>query len=154
MAISYELRQNVKDFLAANPLGVISTVGETGKPWGAAVYFVVDDAFDILFITRSTTAKSQNLSIDPRAAFTVANMSAQREIQAYGTVSQVSPGDEAQQVFDRIGQINTGTDQAPPFVRLAGGPQLVYRLRPSYMRFSDFSTEKQPNDYVNQIIPS
>jgi flavin reductase (DIM6/NTAB) family NADH-FMN oxidoreductase RutF len=154
MAIDYGTRRDLKEFLIANPVGVVSTVSDDGKPWGAAVNFVPDDAFEISFVTRNTTAKSQNLAANRRASFTVFNSSQQRTVQIYGEVSQVSAMD-AQSVSDRIAAANAERGQVPPYVKLEGGQQVVYRLRPSYMQYSDFMTESAPGtaDYVKQIIP-
>ncbi|MCW2763413.1 MAG: hypothetical protein JWR85_3614 [Marmoricola sp.] len=47
--------QKVHAFLRQHHMGVLSTVSSDGEPWGAAIYFIVDEDFTFYFVTRAET---------------------------------------------------------------------------------------------------
>lgn len=52
-------------------MAVISTVAENGEPQSAVVTFIVDDEFNIFFVTRKSSRKFANLMKNPRVAVVV-----------------------------------------------------------------------------------
>ena len=108
-----------------------------GGPQAAVVGIVVSDDFEIFFDTLDTTRKAQNLARDPRIAFVIGGTGAkdERTVQYAGVVDEPSRANLA-----RFKQIY--------FARFPDGPSReawkgikYFRVRPTWLRFSDFSQD-------------
>jgi nitroimidazol reductase NimA-like FMN-containing flavoprotein (pyridoxamine 5'-phosphate oxidase superfamily) len=71
MSNSSDLRQTLKDMLAAQRFCVLATQGQ-GQPYGSLVAFAVtDDLKQLVFATSRDTRKFSNLRSDPRVALVI-----------------------------------------------------------------------------------
>lgn len=66
-----ELKAKALEFLKSQRVAVISTVAENGDPQSAVVTFLVDDEFNIFFVTRKKSRKFANMMINPRVSVVV-----------------------------------------------------------------------------------
>lgn len=41
---THQKHQKVHAFLKQHPMGILSTVSADGMPWGAAIYYILDEA--------------------------------------------------------------------------------------------------------------
>jgi len=112
-----------------------ASVSPTASPQAAVVGVVVTDDFELFFDTLDTTRKMRNLRQNPKIAFVIG-----------GTVE----GDERTVQYEGIADEPTGSElerlKKIYFNRFPNGPLrqtwpgLVYvRVRPSWIRFSDFN---------------
>lgn len=150
--------QHVHDFLRTHPMGVLSTVSEDGRPWGAAVYYVPDEDFNFYFVTRKNTHKYKNIEDNPFVAFTVADADDQVSVQAAGKLSKVPPEDYMDVVFTRIARIRPAGQYnwAPPVEKVHQGDYMALCLTPDSLRYADF---KKPEvnlqtQTIQTIIPA
>lgn len=146
----------VHTFLRQHTMGVLSTVSQDGKPWGAAIYYVADENFNFYFVTRTETAKYQNLDSNPHAALTVADPATRTTVQAAGAISRVPVEDYMDIVFHKLADIRPKNDPhwSPPLDKLQEGDYMPLRLTPTKLHYADYSQVKSdPHaDYIERII--
>lgn len=138
-------------------MGVLSTVSAEGEPWGAAIYFVVDDNFTFYFVTRVGTRKYQNLESRPVASLTIADGETQTTVQAYGNIEKVPVQEYMDTIFDKLAGIKPADDSDwhPPLTKVHEGNYMPLKLTPSKLQFADFKQHKpdMTADFIETIIP-
>lgn len=148
--------QHVHDFLKQHHMGILSTVTGDNKPWGSAIYFVVDDEFNVFFVTRQQTFKYQNIEKNPFAALTVADDEGQTSVQLAGEISKVAVEDYMDVVFTRLAAVRPKGDNnwAPPVEKVYKGDYIPLRLTPTKLQYADFKELSTDFDhqYIEQII--
>jgi general stress protein 26 len=127
-------RAELVTFLRRYKLAVQASVSADGAPQAAVVGFAVSDSLEIVFDTVATTRKHQNLRADPRVALVIGwddGITAQIE-----GLADFPTGDE----LDRIRECY--------FVPYPDGrdrlkwPGITHvRVRPTWVRYSDFTRE-------------
>lgn len=142
----------VYEFLQHNHVGVLSTVNKQGRPWGSAVYFVVDEDFNIYFVTRVKTHKYLNLEVQPHASLTVVDGSNQTTVQLAGNISKVPAHDYMNIVFTKLAGLrpHNNPNWAPPIEKIHKGDYIALRLTPSTLQYADYS--KAYTDYDQKFI--
>lgn len=120
-------------FLRAQKWAVQASVTKSGAPQAAVIGVAVSDELEIVFDTRGDTRKAENLRSNPRIAV-VMGWDEGRTVQIEGIADEPT-GDE----LARIKQVY--------FAKFPDGPMreswpgiAYFRVRPSWIRFSDFTT--------------
>jgi hypothetical protein len=129
-------RSELLAFMRAERHASVASVAADGALQAAVVGIAVSDDFEIVFDTLASTRKATNLRTRPRVAFVIGGFEddAQRTVQLEGLADEP-----------------TGTDlercKAIYYARFPDGPSrlgwrgLIYvRVRPTWLRFSDFRT--------------
>lgn len=151
-----ETKQKALNFLKRNPMGVLSTVSEDGKPWGSAVYYVAEDDFTCYFVTRSGTRKYQNIEQNPAVALTVADSDDQVTVQLAGTLSAVPSKDIIDVVFKKLAHVKPAgdTDWLPPVIKVHNGDWMILSLTPNRVQYADFKQHKTEvsDSYIETIL--
>lgn len=137
-------------------MGVVSTVDDSGKPWGAAVYFIADDDFNIYFVTRAETTKYQNAKHGRVAAFTVADRASQTTVQLTGEVSEVSADDYMNNLFEKFMELRHKDDHnwSPPINKVHAGNYMPLCIKPTRLQYANYgqhSSDPTAN-YIEEII--
>ncbi len=149
-------QKHVYDFLKHHHMGVLSTVTENNKPWGSAIYFVVDEDFNIFFVTRMKTFKYQNLDANPYVALTVADEENQTTVQLMGKISKVPAEDYMDIVFTRLAAIQPKGDinWSPPLMKVHKGDYMPLRITPSKLQYANYKKQSSDIDhkYIEEII--
>ncbi len=149
-------QKHAYDFLKLNHMGILSTSTDDCKPWGSAVYFVVDEDFNIFFVTRMKTFKYQNLDKNPYAALTVVDEETQTTVQLMGKISKVPIADYKDIVFTKLVAIRPKGDPnwAPPIEKVHKGDYIALRITPSKLQYANFKLQSKDFDhnYVEKII--
>lgn len=148
--------QKVHDFLKQHPMGILSTVSETGHPWGSAIYFVADEQFNFYFVTRAETFKYKNIQHKAVAALTIADASSQTTVQVAGEISTV-PSDQIIDIaFNKLEKIKPKDDQnwIPPIYKVHKGDYMVLKLAPTKLQYANYKPFKSDihEDYIENII--
>jgi general stress protein 26 len=150
--------QKVHNFLRQHHMGILSTVATDGKPWGSAIYFVVDEKFTFYFVTRADTYKYQNLESNPYVALTIADDASQTTVQLAGTISPLPHEDYLDVVFRRMTKIRPAgePDWMPPIDKLRAGNYMPLVLTPAKLQYADYKHVKADShaDYIEQILPA
>ncbi len=126
-------RDALIQFLRRSKLAIEATVAADGAPQAAVVGFAVSDALELVFDTVETTRKFRNLRADPRIALVVGwdeGITAQIE-----GIADVPTGAEAERIREcYFVAYPDGRD------RLAWPGITHVRVRPTWIRYSDFTT--------------
>jgi uncharacterized pyridoxamine 5'-phosphate oxidase family protein len=127
-------RDELVQFLRRYKLAVQASVAPGGAPQAAVVGFAVSDKLEIVFDTVETTRKYRNLRADPRIALVIGwddEITAQIE-----GVSDFPTGEELERVREcYFVAYPDGRD------RLAWAGITHVRVRPTWIRFSDFTKD-------------
>jgi hypothetical protein len=128
------LKQELVDLLRKNLLAVQATRSPGGAPQAAVVGIAVSDELELCFDTVDTSRKAQNLRRDGRISFVVGwDLEDARTLQLEG-VADEPEGDE----LSRVKQLYLA--RFPDGVARQAWPGITYyRVRPTWIRLSDFS---------------
>ncbi|MBC7707798.1 pyridoxamine 5'-phosphate oxidase family protein [Polaromonas sp.] len=145
-------------FLKKHPMGVLSTVGVDNVPWGAAVYYLSDEDFNIYFVTRAESLKYKNIEMNPYAALTVSDSETQITVQLSGKVSTMPVQKYMDVFFDKFANIRPDGDYewAPPIDKVHEGNYMPLQLTPTKMQYADYGSRRieVQGNYIEQIIPN
>lgn len=150
--------QKVHSFLHHHHMGVLSTVGNDGKPWGSAIYFIADEKFTFYFVTRAETYKYHNLEANPHVALTVADEVNQTTVQLAGSVTPLPYEDYLDVVFRKMSKVRPANDHEwfPPIDKLRAGNYMPLVLTPAKLQYANYKHIKADShaEYIEHIIPS
>jgi general stress protein 26 len=139
-----ELLQNVY-------CGVVSSCGDTGVA-SAAVYFALDKDLTVYFHTRVQSTKYKNMEANPEVSFAVFSEKLSVTLQMQGTASIVTDvshlGDIHQTLVKRI----TKNEQAPPLLDLDQSIMVLMKITPTWVRFGDFSHDKELSSVYETVV--
>ena len=137
-------------------MGILSTVGQAGEPWGAAVYFVADENFRFYFVTRTGTRKYHDIEESGQAALTIADADTQTTVQVHGAITKVPLEDYTNIVFDKLAGIKPKEDHAwaPPISKVHEGNYMALCLTPDLLQYADYKQQQKDYDadYIEKII--
>jgi Pyridoxamine 5'-phosphate oxidase len=130
-------KRKLLEFLRRHRLGVQSSVSPSGAAQSAVVGFAVTDDFQIIFDTVDTSRKVHNLRRNPKIAFVVGGLLDGDERTAqYEGVADEPAGPELEslkKVYFRA---------FPDGPARQSWPGICYiRVRPSWIRFSDYNQD-------------
>jgi len=116
---------------------VEASVSAAGGPQAAVVGIVVSDRFELFFDTVADTRKAQNLRRVPRAAFVIGGPGpGELQTVQYEGIADEPAGKELESLQALY------LARFPDGIARQSWPGLIYiRVRPTWIRFSDFSVE-------------
>ncbi len=121
-------------FLRKYKLAVEATVAATGAPQAAVIGFAVSDNLELVFDTTEDTRKCQNLRADPRIALVIGwDHDATAQIEGVVDFPTGAELDRIRAVY--FSAYPDGRD------RLAWPGIVHVRVRPTWIRFSDFTVD-------------
>ena len=128
--------QTIEDFLKANKLATIATIGaDSGRPQSALVSFAELSSLEIVFQTVEHSRKYRNLIDDKAVALVIGwDLQNYRTLQYEGVAEQI-PADEAASYHHYF------TDKESPSseVILKNPRARFFRVKPTWLRYSDYS---------------
>jgi general stress protein 26 len=125
-----------KQFLAklkAHRLAVLATVAADGSPQAAVIGVAVADDFEVIFDTLKTSRKYANIRHEPRVALELDAGS--ETLQLQGIAEELS-GDElirCKRIYFAVWDDGPSREDLPDIT--------YFRVRPTWLRYSDFSIE-------------
>lgn len=140
-------RIELLQFMRRHPMAVQSSVSPTGAPQSAVVGIVVTDELELFFDTLDTSCKAQNLRLDSRIAFVIGGTrdGDERTLQYEGIADEPSGAEleRLKALYLRVHPSGRAREHWPGLV--------YFRVRPRWMRFSDFS---KPVPEINELDPA
>ncbi len=128
-------RADVLEFMHRHTLAVQASVSGSHTPQAAVVGFVVTDDFELFFDTLDSSRKAFNLRANPRIAVVIGGLEAGEESTVqYEGIADEPAGTALERLRERyLVRFPDGRDRQT-------WPGLIYlRVRPRWLRFSDFS---------------
>jgi uncharacterized pyridoxamine 5'-phosphate oxidase family protein len=149
--------EKVQEFLKEHPMGILSTAGDAGSVWGAAIYYLTDEDLNIYFVVRTGTYKYKNIEVQPFAALTVADSENQITVQLSGKVEPMPVNKYMDIFFDKFAALRPDGDYkwAPPIDKIHEGNYMPLQLIPSHLQYADYGKHRIEvhGNYIEQIIP-
>ena len=146
----------VHEFLKRHPVGVLSTASADGSPWGAAIFFYVDEDFNYYFVTRANTHKYHNIQSNPKASITVAHGASQTTVQSTGLITEVPAEEYMNIIFDKLAHVRLDSDNnwVPPIAKIHEGNFIPLKFTPTKLQYANYSAKTlDPRaNYIQQII--
>jgi uncharacterized pyridoxamine 5'-phosphate oxidase family protein len=130
------------------PLGVISTVNESGKPQSASVYYVYDNALNIYFITKDTSRKYENSMRNPHVSFVITSENPPKTIQLEGVVHKVEDVSQTGDLFNKLVSLATASNFMPPVSQIASGKVSFMKIATTWVRAGNFEVMKEGNKFI------
>ena len=128
------LLEEVAQFIAAQQLAVVATLGRDGAPQAALVGVAITDRFELVFDSLDTSRKVVNLRRDHRVALVVGGtMRDERTVQVDG-VADEPVGDEAERVREAYFRRWPDGRQRQTWTGITH-----VRITPRWVRFSDWN---------------
>jgi len=137
----------------------LATVDESGQPQAAAIFCVMHEDDGVLFFpTRSGSRKYQNIQHNSAVALVITHPVEAITIQLHGIAEEVTDPADAQHAIDHLtaaSATRTIKRHWLPVKRLQdlqGGRFTIIKIRPTWIRFSDFRDEEEKdNTFVNEV---
>jgi pyridoxine/pyridoxamine 5'-phosphate oxidase len=131
-------RAELLAFMRRHRVAVQTSVSEDGAPQAALVGIAVGDDFELVFDTLQATRKARNLRRNPRIALVVGGWApGEEQTVQYEGVADEPGGAE----LERIRELYFGV--YPDGRERLAWPGLIHlRVRPSWLRYSDFASEQ------------
>ena len=128
-------RDLMLEFMRRHRLAVQASTAANGAPQAAVVGVAVTDKCELVFDTLRTSRKCQNLRHDPRIALVLGwDLDEGQTLQLEGVADEPSGGERARLQAVYLEAFTDGVERADD-------PAITYfRVRPSWMRLSDFRT--------------
>jgi len=130
-------KQEILEFLRVHRLAVQATASIDGRPQAAVVGYAITDNFEIVFDTLASTRKALNLRANPRLAFVIGGLKTadERTVQ-YEGIADEPTGAELERLKTAYYAV------FPDGPSRLSWPGLIYvRVRPSWIRFSDYNSD-------------
>lgn len=140
--------EQVKAFLDAHNTMTLATIGPSGEPQAAAVFYAADEQLSLYFLSSPSSRHSQNLMHDARVAATVHGdgqaWQAIRGVQIEGAVQLIEDPallEEAARTyaerFDFLRGLLDDSSDGPVALRGPVASSRFYVLRPAWIRLID-----------------
>ncbi|HVV85232.1 MAG TPA: pyridoxamine 5'-phosphate oxidase family protein [Kofleriaceae bacterium] len=129
-------RDVVFEFLRTHRLAVEASTAADGAPQAAVVGVAVSDRMELVFDTLRTSRKCQNLRRDPRVALVLGwDLDEGCTLQLEGVADEPAGDDRTRLQAVYLATFVDGVERA-------GDPAITYfRVRPTWLRLSDFRTK-------------
>ena len=123
-----ELTEKAKQLIDEPNFGYVATVMPDGSPQVSPVWVERSNGH-VVVNTAAGRVKEKNMRRDPRVAISVANRENQYEkVDIRGRVVEMTEGDEAEQMIDRLAEKYMGEDTYP--WRQPGEVRVVVKIEP------------------------
>lgn len=151
--LNKEIKEKALEFLMAQKGGVISTVSGS-QPQSAFIYYDADEDFSIYFPTTITTRKHLNIQTNNKVAFNVSTVKPPQTIQMEGVVEQVTEKVIIENALANYIDIATYQmkDKAPITKLDWEKGVILYRIKPTWLKWSDFSDIKTKSEHSVSIV--
>lgn len=143
--------QLLLEFVKANPIGVLSTMGKDGIA-SAAVYYIVDTDGTIYFNSRRDSEKVINIMADPYIAFVVFQQSPAMTLQAKGRAEVVEDISHIEATYTALLHRTFQDGNVPPTLKMGAAEMELVKIVPTWMRLADYSTGKKGDDMCTMIV--
>lgn len=146
-------KQDAFAFLQRHKTGVVATVARDGQPHASAVHYVVDDDFNVYFMTLMNSRKYSALQTNPKVAFAVGTQDIPQVIQIEGTATDITTGSDAPMHKEEIMQVlNSNPTFYSPLSRLDAAESAIIWIKPSWVRWADYAFAKTGTEHIYKSI--
>lgn len=150
-----EIKAKALEFLKSQRVAVISTTDEKGEPQSAVVTFLVDDEFNIFFVTRKKSRKFANIIRNPRVAVVVGfDPEHPSTIQMHGN-AKISESNRISTLL-KFSQALISREKWWPLLKVAGLDFVVMEVKIDWARWLNLEADAHDENFqenYSEIIP-
>lgn len=134
-----ETGTNTFHFLSGQHLGTACTVGKSGKPDGSSVYYVIDENFDIFFLTKIATEKYKNIQHLRDVVFIVTDVTKNMTAKIKGVASFIFDEQFIEALLGRLAEKlneDENFNTTLPILKRGDSQLVVVKIEPVQIRMS------------------
>jgi hypothetical protein len=137
--------KKVRDFLSLQRMATVTTIDDSNKPYGAYVYFFLDDQGCMCFASLRDSHKMKNIAVRSDVAVIVAQEVPPQTVQIQGKAEIVTKPVEVVRILAGIAKVANGNPESMNFPALMkftiqGGAHIACaKVTIDHYKFSDFS---------------
>ncbi len=134
----------IKAFLKKNTLGTLATVGENGSLQLSTLFFIIEDAYVVYFVTKTSTRKYINIARNPNTTILIANAEELTSVEMSGRTEIVTDSKQVLDVitkFQILAQDSRAGYWVPPVSQVTGSQFAVCKFTPDRIEYTQFSGE-------------
>jgi general stress protein 26 len=136
----------IATYIKQHPVMVLGTVDEHRQPRGAAVYIYTDDLKWVYFITKTETAKFQNIHDNTHISLTSFDEDDNSTLQITGRAQTVNSAETIEMVMSNISKIYAHRHVwLPPIAKFRAGPYQVVSIKLQHARLAKYA-DARPGD--------
>ena len=121
-------------------MAVIATVDVSGQPNTSTIYYAITKNDDIFFITKSQTAKFENLRLNNKTAMTIADPQKPIALNMMGHAEEIIDPSERDNALQTIFKLSyEHLHDFAPIIKLHKGSFAAFKFIPSDAKFTDFT---------------
>ena len=152
---SQESREQILEFLQSHASGVLVTADTAANPYGAVVFYTVNDDFSIQFATKTETQKFKNIEQNGQVAFVCYDETTQTSLQLSGTAEIIQDPAEEEKAIHNMHQLSetTSTSNLPPAEKLYAGAYRAVRIVPRVIKLAVFvRPDAESNEDLYEVL--
>lgn len=146
-------RDEALTFLMNHETGVLATISEANEPHARLVYYTVDDAFNIYFITLKNTRKVADLGAHHQAAFVVSQEDMPRTVQIEGKVTDVTDTTTLNPIIADFVKRLSEKEYGIPLAHMDASELRFFKLEPSWVRWGEFTFGQGTDHVLTEVNP-
>ena len=139
-----EAKYQASKFLRSHPTMALASVSSDLEPQISTVYFVSDEDFNIFFLNRKKSKKSDNLRSNGKVAFMVGQGPEVITVQGGGQATELNTS-EAEKFYELIKKTALEYSHQWPILHLAKHGYDGFKITPSWMTYLNMEKGKYPN---------
>ncbi len=143
-----EIKRQVSDFVKSHSVGVLATYSPNGEPEASTLLYLSDDDLNIHFVTRRSSRKFKNLSVNKNVAFVIGTEPASTTLQINGEVELLSGEEQLGNFIEKLSKnVNIQNLYYGPFLKLQGMDFAVFKLKPKWARYLHLNLGTMSEEY-------
>ncbi|OGK48841.1 hypothetical protein A3A56_01365 [Candidatus Roizmanbacteria bacterium RIFCSPLOWO2_01_FULL_40_32] len=143
-------------------MAVFGTTSPDNSPHLSSMFFVANEDLNFYFITKSETAKVANIAANSKVSVVVSDQDSYKTVEANGIAIAISGFEKIRTIIQMFTKIYVKEEVIehgklfnwpPPIEKIEKGDIMVYELKPSYLRYADYSNSSPlEGNFVQEII--
>jgi nitroimidazol reductase NimA-like FMN-containing flavoprotein (pyridoxamine 5'-phosphate oxidase superfamily) len=144
----------IYNFLRKHDLATIGTLNRKKQPILAAVYYYIDDEYNLYFVTKTNTRKYRNLKDNPAVGVVVVDEKKRFTVSAEGLAKEVSDEDAQVNIMNELAKVRGDSNSAwfPPIAQIDGGTYVLIKVDLRHVTMADYANFKHDGSDVIETV--
>lgn len=133
-------QSTILSYIDINPVATLGTINEDGSPHGAIVYACTDNARPVVyFITKTETAKFDNLRRNSRVSLTITHPAENSTLQARGRAEEIQDPLVIDEAMNKLMKLHVNSvEWLPPIAKIRAGAYVLIGITLEWARLAQF----------------
>ncbi len=131
---------SISDFIKAHSEAVIATIDAEGRPSTSVIFYVIGEKDEMFFITKTKTAKYENLKLNNKAALTIVDKVKPIAVNSIGTTFEITDVADKDKIMQAVFKLSySELHDYAPIIKLHKGSFTVLKFSPTMAKMTDFT---------------